>query len=65
LGHKPDWIATDLAVAAIEKVAGDSSIDLQAAGRAVEERIAADNFGVGICVDEKAPTEEPELKPAP
>lgn len=52
LGHKPDWIAPDLAVAAIEKVAGKPR-DLQAVARTVEQRIEADNFGVGICVDEK------------
>jgi pimeloyl-ACP methyl ester carboxylesterase len=52
LGHKPDWIAPDLAVAAIEKVAGKPR-DLQAIARTVEQRIEADNFGVGICVDEK------------
>lgn len=63
LGHKPDWIATDLAVAAIEKVAGKTT-DLQALARTVEARIAADNFGVGICVDEKPPTQAPELSPA-
>ncbi len=36
LGHKPDWIAPDLVVAAIEKLGG-ASRDLQAAGRAVEK----------------------------
>jgi len=63
LGHKPDWIATDLAVAAIEKVAGQP-VDLQAKVREVEARIAGDDFGVGICVDEKSPTAAPELAPA-
>lgn len=62
LGHKPDWIATDLAIAAIEKVSG-RQVDLQAAARAVEQRIAADRFGVGICVDEK-PAGGAELSPA-
>jgi pimeloyl-ACP methyl ester carboxylesterase len=52
LGHKSDWIATDLAIAAIEKTAGLDR-DLTAAARIVEERIAADKFGVGVCVDEK------------
>ncbi len=61
LGHKPDWIATDLAVAAIEKVAGVER-DLLAAARLVERRIASDNFGVGVCIDEK-PAAAPE--PAP
>lgn len=56
LGHKPDWIAGDLVVAAIEKVAGKKR-DLDLAARAVEARIAGDNFAPG-CVNEKAPTGE-------
>lgn len=63
LGHKPDWIATDLAVAAIGKVAG-KPVDLQAMAKEVEARIAGDRHGVGICVDETAPYRAPELKPA-
>ena len=63
LGHKPDWIATDLAVAAIGKVAG-KPVDLQALAKSVEARIAEDRYGVGICVDETAPYRAPELKPA-
>jgi pimeloyl-ACP methyl ester carboxylesterase len=39
LGHKPDYVATDLAVAAIEKVAGLPR-DLQKIARDVERRIA-------------------------
>lgn len=62
LGHKPDWIATDLAVAAIEKIAGLDR-DLAAAARLVEQRIAADRFGVGVCTDEKAVVGE-QLNPA-
>lgn len=46
LGHKPDWIAPDLVVAAIEKLGGKPR-DLQAMARAVEARIAGDRFGVG------------------
>jgi pimeloyl-ACP methyl ester carboxylesterase len=46
LGHKPDWNAPDLVVAAIEKLGGYPR-DLQAAALAVEERIAGDRFGVG------------------
>ncbi len=57
LGHKPDWIAPDLVVAAIEKLGGQPR-DLQSLGGDVEARIAGDRFGVGICVDETAPTEE-------
>jgi pimeloyl-ACP methyl ester carboxylesterase len=63
LGHKPDWIATDLAVAAIEKVSGKAT-DLQALAKTVEARIATDDFGVGICVDEKPATPAPEMSPA-
>ena len=40
LGHKPDWIAPDLVVAAIARVAGQP-LDLQALARHVESRIAA------------------------
>ena len=57
LGHKPDWIAPELAVAAIEKLAGRTR-DLQALARTVEARLAGDRFGAGRCVNEKAPTEE-------
>ena len=57
LGHKPDWIAPDLVVAAVEKLGGQPR-DLQALGRAVESKLAGDRFGAGICVDETAPTEE-------
>lgn len=62
LGHKPDWIATDLAIAAIGKVAGRPA-NLQALAKEVEARIAGDRSGVGICADEK-PSAAPELKPA-
>ncbi|WP_223476041.1 alpha/beta fold hydrolase [Oricola indica] len=44
LGHKPDYVATDLAVAAIEKLAG-APRDLQAMGKALETEIAGDRFG--------------------
>jgi pimeloyl-ACP methyl ester carboxylesterase len=39
LGHKPDYVATDLVIAAIEKVAGIPR-DLQKIARDVEQRIA-------------------------
>ena len=39
VGHKPDYVATDLAIAAIEKLAGQPR-DLQAMARVVEERVA-------------------------
>lgn len=60
LGHKPDWIAPDLVVGAIEKAAG-RAIDLQAMARAVEARIAGDAQGAGACPDLKVP--EAELAP--
>ena len=60
LGHKPDWIAPELVVAAIENAAGGSN-DLQALARQVEQRIAADAHGIGICA--KAKALEPELAP--
>lgn len=41
LGHKPDYIATDLVVAAIETVSGQPH-DLAALARQVEEKIATD-----------------------
>lgn len=53
LGHKPDWIAPDLIVSAIETLAG-KPVDLGAAAKALETRIAGDRQGEGICVDEKA-----------
>ena len=53
LGHKPDWIAPELAVAAIESVAG-KAVDLQEMAREVEARIAGDRFGAD-CANEKAP----------
>ena len=61
LGHKPDWIASDLIVAAIEKVAGKPQ-DLQTAARRVEARIAGNSSGAGKCADIPAP--DGELKPA-
>lgn len=55
LGHKPDWIAPDLTLAAIEKVAGLDR-DLDAVARQVEARIAGDAFGpIENCPDEKPP----------
>ena len=57
LGHKPDWIASDLVGGAIEKVAGGTQ-DLQALGRTVEARIAGDRSGDGVCGNEKAPPED-------
>lgn len=56
LGHKPDWIAPDLVVAAVEKAAG-RAVDLDAVKGDVEARIAADRYG---------PAERcPDLPPPP
>ncbi|PBC10857.1 alpha/beta hydrolase [Mesorhizobium sp. WSM3859] len=57
LGHKPDWIAPDLVVGAIEKAAG-APIALQAMARTVEGRIAGDAYNDGKCPDIKAPDAE-------
>lgn len=58
LGHKPDWIAADLVVAAIGKVAGRPH-DLQALAREVEARIADHAHGLaddeGVKPREAAP----------
>jgi pimeloyl-ACP methyl ester carboxylesterase len=42
LGHKPDHVATGLAIRAIERVSG-FSVDLQAAARRVEARLSGDD----------------------
>ncbi len=61
LGHKPDWTAPDLVVAAIEKVAGKPR-DLQAMARQVEARIAGDRNGAGVCYDPNEPAAQgPDL----
>jgi pimeloyl-ACP methyl ester carboxylesterase len=57
LGHKPDWIAPDLVVGAIEKVAG-KDVDLQAMAKAVEARISGDSHGAGKCADLRDPSAE-------
>lgn len=40
VGHKPDYLATDVAIAALEKIAGKPR-DLQAAARIAEQRLSA------------------------
>ncbi|MGO6903672.1 alpha/beta fold hydrolase, partial [Rhizobium ruizarguesonis] len=40
VGHKPDYLATDVAIAAMEKISGKPR-DLQAIARRAEERLAA------------------------
>ncbi|WP_027166668.1 alpha/beta hydrolase [Mesorhizobium sp. WSM3224] len=57
LGHKPDWIAPDLVVGAIEKVTG-KSVDLQAIAARVEARIASDTQGAGKCPELQVPDAE-------
>ena len=42
LGHKPDYVANDLAIAAIEKLAGKDR-DLQQMAETVSQRIAGDD----------------------
>ena len=60
LGHKSDWIASDLVVGAIEKVAG-APVDLQALAKTVEARIAGDAYNDDKCPDIRVP--DPELAP--
>ena len=55
LGHKPDWIAPDLVVAAIEKRRRQAATTCRRWRGSVEARIAGDAYGAGICVNEKAP----------
>ncbi|MDX8442738.1 alpha/beta fold hydrolase [Mesorhizobium australafricanum] len=57
LGHKPDWIAPDLVVGAIEKAAG-APVDLQAMAKTVAGRIADDEQGAGKCPELKVPDAE-------
>ncbi len=57
LGHKPDWIAPDLVIGAIEKIAG-APVDLQALANTVEGRIAGDAYSDGKCPDIKVPDAE-------
>jgi pimeloyl-ACP methyl ester carboxylesterase len=57
LGHKPDWIAPDLVVGAIGKVAG-KDVDLQAMAKTVEGRTASDAYNDGKCPDIKVPDAE-------
>ena len=40
IGHKPDYLATDVAIAALEKIAGMPR-DLQATARIAEQRLSA------------------------
>lgn len=52
LGHKSDHIVPEVAVAAIENVAGVADNDLQALGQAAQARLANDAFGpIESCID--------------
>lgn len=53
LGHKPDWVAPELVVGAIERVSG-GDIDLQAIASRLEARIAGQDFRpVEHCQDDE------------
>jgi hypothetical protein len=43
VGHKPDYLATDVAIAAMEKIAGKVR-DLAAIARKAEERLAGSSI---------------------
>jgi len=60
LGHKPDWVAADLVLAAVETVTGRRN-DIQQIARRVEARIAADAEGAADCVDEKPADAQPAV----
>ena len=53
MGHKPEWVAPELVVGAIEKVAG-RAVDLSAIVQTVESRISSDAYGTN-CKDEWVP----------
>lgn len=58
LGHKPDWVAPDLVVAAIETVAGlAGNAALDAKARAVEARIGGDSKAAEGAADQDSPAE--------
>ncbi|MDG4888505.1 alpha/beta hydrolase [Mesorhizobium sp. WSM4887] len=57
LGHKPDWIAPDLVVGAIERAAG-APVDLQSMASVVESRIAGDAQGADRYPELKVPDAE-------
>lgn len=59
LGHKPDWVAPELVVKAIEKLAG-RDVDLAAAARSVEARIAKDNHATELCKEPQMPELSPQ-----
>lgn len=58
LGHKPEWIAPELVVAAIERVSG-GAVDIQQVARGVEARIAGDAYGSEDCREPDMPAAVP------
>ena len=56
MGHKPEWVASDLVTKAIEKVAGNT-VDLRGTAEAVAARLAKDDAGPA-CEDTKFPVKE-------
>ncbi|NMG40129.1 alpha/beta fold hydrolase [Chelativorans sp. ZYF759] len=56
MGHKPDWTAPDLVLAAIEKVAGRDR-DLQAVAAQIEARVSTDAHGPLDACPVERPTE--------
>ena len=54
VGHKPDYLATDIAIAAMEKIAGKPR-DLAAIARKAEERLA------GLSIDQTVGTVPPSM----
>lgn len=60
LGHKPDHVVPDLAIAALERIAG-SPRDLQALARSAEARLKDDAFGpLERCLDNEVIRREVE-----
>jgi pimeloyl-ACP methyl ester carboxylesterase len=59
VGHKPDYLATDVAIAALEKIAG-AKRDLQAAARAAEQRLAQGKTPIGDMQTAPQPTPVPQ-----
>ncbi|MEM1378475.1 MAG: alpha/beta hydrolase [Pseudomonadota bacterium] len=52
LGHKPDHVVSEIAIAAIENIAGLADHDLQALGQKAQRRLAPDAYGpVEKCID--------------
>jgi pimeloyl-ACP methyl ester carboxylesterase len=63
VGHKPDYLATDVAIAALEKIAGMDR-DLQAAARTAEQRLARTMAPADTAVLDQPVTTAPTTLPA-